>query len=627
MIFFANAQGTITKVIQEPVYQGSHRAGRVVLVAPFPNSMVTVGFVLPNGVRTAVNLATPNMLQTDLTDIITPSGQKYNAWTYLLERSITEYAGKVAVQFFVTTGSNNQLLATYTSELTIQKGVPVVLPAEPTSTIYTQILEYLTRVETKLTNIIIPVAALPTENIDFNAIYLLNKNGNYGFYVYYTDISAWVRVDKAITSVTSVSGIVDDTKVYILTANDGNYTAGVYLRNGGNYIRLLTGADYDQINADILALANTLTEKETALQGQITALNTRVTEAVQIATTASNTASAAQSTAATAENNSEVAVQTATQANTTATTAETKAQQAYNKALEALNKAGSVTGVFTPKGNIASISDLPEPSAATLGWLYNITSNFTTTDQFVEGAGINYTAGENVAIIEPTTGVFKYDVFSGTVDLTTIESDIATLQSQMAELLYTPIVINSFSNNIGTQELGTTITAVNLSWSFSKTPESVTLDGVEKAVDSTGESLTGLSITANKTWTLRATETKPDGTQYTATRTSACSFYNGVYYGVATAPITYDSAFILSLTKTIRSNKLTSFTANAGTDQFIYYALPTRYGTCAFKVGGFDGGFTLVDTISFTNSKGYTENYYIYKSDNASLGETAVSVS
>lgn len=243
MIFFADTEGSITKVIQEPVYQGSHNAGRVVFVAPFPNSMVTVGFVLPNGVRTAVNLATPNMVQTDLTDIITPSGQKYNAWTYLLERSITEYAGKVAVQFFVTTGNNNQLLASYTSELTIQKGVPVVLPEEPTSTLYTQILQYLTRIETKLTNIIIPVPALPTENIDFNAIYLLDNNGYYNFYIYYTTIEAWVQIDKSVVTIENGNEIKDSTKIYLLTRSNTHYTEGVYVLANNEPLRLLSVND------------------------------------------------------------------------------------------------------------------------------------------------------------------------------------------------------------------------------------------------------------------------------------------------------------------------------------------------------------------------------------------------
>ena len=55
-----------------------------------------------------------------------------------------------------------------------------------------------------------------------------------------------------------------------------------------------------------------------------------------------------------------------------------------------------------------------------------------------------------------------------------------------------------------------------------------------------------------------------------------------------------------------------------------FYAVPTRYGDVSFNVGGFDGGYSKVATIEFTNASGYKENYDIYKSDNANLGNTTV---
>jgi hypothetical protein len=49
-------------------------------------------------------------------------------------------------------------------------------------------------------------------------------------------------------------------------------------------------------------------------------------------------------------------------------------------------------------------------------------------------------------------------------------------------------------------------------------------------------------------------------------------------------------------------------------------------GACSFKVGGFDGGFDLVATLAYTNEYGHIEQYYIYRSANAGLGETSVEV-
>lgn len=104
------------------------------------------------------------------------------------------------------------------------------------------------------------------------------------------------------------------------------------------------------------------------------------------------------------------------------------------------------------------------------------------------------------------------------------------------------------------------------------------------------------------------------------------SFLNGVYYGAAVAPDAIDSAFVLTLTKTLQGGKGKTFTVNAETGESIFYIIPSRYGTPAFKVGGFDGGFTKTATIQFTNSSGYTESYDVWKSDNTGLGNTTVVV-
>lgn len=198
----------------------------------------------------------------------------------------------------------------------------------------------------------------------------------------------------------------------------------------------------------------------------------------------------------------------------------------------------------------------------------------------------------------------------------------AGIQSQIDDLNYKAITISSFTNNVGTVEMGTIVTDVTLAWKFSKKAKSVTLDGEEQAADSTGAALKGLSITSNKTWTLKVTDERDTA----ATKTTAVSFVNGVYYGVGAAQDAYDSAFILGLTKTLRGSKLTSVTVTAGEGQYIFYCLPTRYGKCTFTVGGFTGGFDLVATVPFTNASGYTENYYVYKSVNANLGNTTVSI-
>lgn len=200
---------------------------------------------------------------------------------------------------------------------------------------------------------------------------------------------------------------------------------------------------------------------------------------------------------------------------------------------------------------------------------------------------------------------------------------LTLLEGKIADLLYKEISVTSFTNNVGTVELGSTVNDVTLTWKLNKTPVSVTIDGTAQTVAAEGSvKQTGLALKATKTWTLKATDERDAA----ATKTTSVSFVNGVYYGTAAAGA-MNSAFILGLTRTLRSNKLPSFTVNAAAGQYIYYCVPTRYGTCSFSVGGFSGGFSLATTTSFTNASGYTEDYYVYKSDNAGLGSTTVSVS
>lgn len=202
-------------------------------------------------------------------------------------------------------------------------------------------------------------------------------------------------------------------------------------------------------------------------------------------------------------------------------------------------------------------------------------------------------------------------------------NDIEEIKKDIADILYKEISITAFSASPSSAEIGSTVDTVNFVWSFNKVPVTVTLDGEEQPIGEGGRATyTGPGLKSNKIWTLAAMDERAAKAEASA----SLSFLNGVYYGVKAAPGTYDSVFILGLTKELRSSKLTSINVNAGSGQYIYYCVPTRFGTCSFTVGGFSGGFSLVDTIAFTNASGHTENYYIYKSDNAGLGSTKVTI-
>ena len=210
-------------------------------------------------------------------------------------------------------------------------------------------------------------------------------------------------------------------------------------------------------------------------------------------------------------------------------------------------------------------------------------------------------------------------------DNSNVDVALDDIYDKLGDLMYVPISITSFTNNKNTVEMGSTITDVTLNWNYNKTPKTLLLDGSTLDVSLKTKTLTGQSIKANKTFTLKAIDER----DAVATKTTSITFLNGVYYGIGDdlqiGGIT--NQFILGLTKTLQSSKAKTFTVNAGAGKHIYYIIPSRYGTAVFKVGGFEGGFEKLGTVNFTNSSSYAENYDVYKSSNAGLGNTTVVVS
>ena len=77
----------------------------------------------------------------------------------------------------------------------------------------------------------------------------------------------------------------------------------------------------------------------------------------------------------------------------------------------------AVSTVYTPKGSLADISTLITlATSGKVGDVYNISSEFTTTNVFIEGIGKNYPAGTNIVLVE-VEGEKKWDVLAGSVGL------------------------------------------------------------------------------------------------------------------------------------------------------------------------------------------------------------------
>lgn len=195
----------------------------------------------------------------------------------------------------------------------------------------------------------------------------------------------------------------------------------------------------------------------------------------------------------------------------------------------------------------------------------------------------------------------------------------ATMQDQIIDI---DEKVDPFSATVSVSpsvaEKGSTVSEIVVKWNYNKGIVTQSINGGDVPISDRTKAISG-EFTTNEIVTLKATSV----TKRTISKNATLTFKNGIYYG-ASSSATYDSNLIGGLTKVLDENKARTITVNAGSGQYIYYSYPSRLGTASFNVGGFDGGFNEVARINFINASGYTEEYIIYKSTNANLGNTTV---
>ena len=180
----------------------------------------------------------------------------------------------------------------------------------------------------------------------------------------------------------------------------------------------------------------------------------------------------------------------------------------------------------------------------------------------------------------------------------------------------------SMSPATTTYEIGAS-NSVTFSWSFNKIPTSLVFNNKNQELKQNGS--ISLTVTSNKQATLTYNLTaKYQDDDYDKTDTvnasKSISFYNKYFWGCASIPTTVDSAFIKSLSNSDwAKTKALSFAPTCPANQYIWYAYPKRLGGATMFMGGFEGGFEPVQTISVTNSFGFIEDYYVYRSTNAGV--------
>ena len=219
----------------------------------------------------------------------------------------------------------------------------------------------------------------------------------------------------------------------------------------------------------------------------------------------------------------------------------------------------------------------------------------------------------------PTGSGFEGPILAADVTYTNSGyPDLATVQNALDTLLYTNPEITNFSDNIGTVEIGRTITSITFNWSFNKTMVSASINNGVGAVNPplTSKTITG-TWTTNTSWTLTAS----DGTNSVNAGTSI-AFDNQRYWGVS-ALETLTTQQILNLGNSeFATNFEKSVAYNcSGGGLYPYYVYPSAWGVPNnVTVGGLSFSAFTVTEQSFTNASGYTSAYNVIRFNGVQSG-------
>lgn len=192
----------------------------------------------------------------------------------------------------------------------------------------------------------------------------------------------------------------DNAKYYYEQSKQNATNAESYMNSASNSA---TAANKSAIDA------NTSAQNAQAYMGQArTYMENAQTSANASATSASASATSETNAAKSATN----AQNSMNAASSSAAAASTSATGAQNYYLQTEAIVSGLNGAFLPKGTItfAELIALKESGTLAAGYLYNISDNFVTDNNFRMGSGVSYEAGTNVYF----TADGQFDVLAGT---------------------------------------------------------------------------------------------------------------------------------------------------------------------------------------------------------------------
>lgn len=238
----------------------------------------------------------------------------------------------------------------------------------------------------------------------------------------------------------------------------------------------------------------------------------------------------------------------------------------------------------------------------------------------IEGPGID---------IQDLSDTNTYKFVISSVEIEALTVDLTLVAKEATIVKSSPIL------------LGTVIDELNLTWVYNKAIVSQTLTNTgglaEPSLISTDVlyDYTGQNIVANLSLTIQGNDGLGQPGSI-ASDTKSITFGNMMWIGSGTTKINSATAgleaFLESLSGVIKTSRNHTYFATGGVNEKHFVAYPTSFGLGTFTKGIFTGGYIrlknvggtlksvlgigdIESPITITNSKGYSENYYVYESE------------
>lgn len=260
------------------------------------------------------------------------------------------------------------------------------------------------------------------------------------------------------------------------------------------------------------------------------------------------------------------------------------------------NRIENLGDVYNVKGSVNDKTALLAVSAVIPGDVYNVVAEVTINgNKYPAGTNFVYIGtADNQAAVET-----NWDSLGGVVDLSAIDATLDKLYKEVFPL-------NISVSGGGLYEKRTT-QIVTVRWTVKEgsdvvVPDTVTVN--DEPVTNTDTSKVFESVTTNTTYTVKAVKTGQ-----TVQGSTSVTFVNPSYFGVVAADYSPAEDTIKALTKSVKSGRGYTGTANLN-NQKTCYAYPKSMGALTSVKDA--NNFEYIGSYTRTELTVWDETYYIY---------------